>query len=243
MKKSKKNSSKISQCSHGISIGDTTNFVKTYNIASRLYDYFCKSEDKNEEIINYIRRFCNIAETVALDIGCGTGKYTNILARYCKEVIGVDPSNEQLQFARKTAKKLKIINVKYIKGVGENIPLPRNFVNLIIITWVTMCSQCSFKEMERVLKTEGFIVRVSPYRKDHLTSLFPNLNISKMKRNNKWFKDRGFKTVYRKIIISFSTIKESKNILSKVIGAKRNKINRRVFNHYVVVQTHGSKKH
>lgn len=230
------------ECTHGLSVGDTTKLVKSYNTSPKLYDYFCQAEDIGGVVANYLKKFCNPQKTVMLDIGCGTGKYVNILSRYCKKVLGVEPVEPQLQFAREATKRLKIFNVGYMQGSGEKIPCRNKYADLIIATWVTMCKQCSFQEMKRVLKKDGIIVRVSPCKKDDLTSLFPKLNVEKMKNNNKWFTDHGFKTKHHKLIIQFSNLGKSGNILSKVIGAKKNKIHKRVLEHCVVIQTYDSGK-
>lgn len=91
-----------------------------------------------------------------VDIGCGSGQSTSIYAPYCKNILGLDPSHEQIQHARKT-NTLK--NIKYEVGCGENIPLPEESVDIIC------CAQSAhwldydayFKECERVLKPDGCI--------------------------------------------------------------------------------------
>ncbi len=230
------------ECTHGLSVGDTTKFVKSYNVSPQFYNHFCQAEDYKNVVVNYLKKLCNPQKTVMLDVGCGTGKYVNILSRYCKKVLGVEPAEQQLKFARETTKKLKISNVRYARGSGEKIPCKNNYADLIIATWVTMCKQCSLVEIKRVLKKDGIIVRVSPCKKDNLTSLFPKLNVEKMKNNNKWFADHGFNIKHCKIVIQFSTLAEARNILSRVIGAKKNKIYKRILEHYIVIQTYDSSK-
>lgn len=54
---------------------------------------------------------------LGVDIGCGSGQSTEILAPYFKKVIGFDPSEQIIAQARK---KCKIPNVTYRL---ENMPV------------------------------------------------------------------------------------------------------------------------
>ncbi len=50
-----------------------------------------------------------------LDIGCGTGQSSIALAAFCKEVVGIEPSDEML------AKSLKHPQIEYLKYGGSNL--------------------------------------------------------------------------------------------------------------------------
>jgi ubiquinone/menaquinone biosynthesis C-methylase UbiE len=71
---------------------------------------------------------------VILDLGCGTGRFTQELAAYFNaEVIGVDPSAKMLE--RAEAKRTDQ-RVQYGSGQGEAIPLSSDSVDLIFISMV-----------------------------------------------------------------------------------------------------------
>ena len=67
-----------------------------------------------------------------LDLGCGTGRYSEALAaHFDAEVIGLDPSTKMLDQARK---KLRDSRVRYQPGSGEAIPLADDSIDLIFMS-------------------------------------------------------------------------------------------------------------
>lgn len=91
-----------------------------------------------------------------LDIGCGTGNYTNALQKKGFDFIGIDPSELMLEKA-----KSKNDHIDWRIGSAENTHLPENFVNgiigsLTIHHWTSL--KMGFSELNRVLKPNGRIV-------------------------------------------------------------------------------------
>jgi SAM-dependent methyltransferase len=91
-----------------------------------------------------------------LDIGCGTGNYTNELQKKGFQFIGIDPSKEMLEKA-----KLKNNKIDWRIGSAENIRLPQNYVDGIVASltihhWTHLKS--GFSELHKVLKPNGSIV-------------------------------------------------------------------------------------
>ena len=67
--------------------------------------------------------------TTILDLGCGTGRFSESLAaHFDAEVVGIDPSKKMLDQAQK---KLRDRRVRYDAGRGEAIPLADDSVDLI----------------------------------------------------------------------------------------------------------------
>lgn len=95
-------------------------------------------------------------DAIYLDIGCGTGNYTNELQKKGLRLIGIDPSEKMLRAAR-----LKNRSVDWRIGTAENIELPDNAVagiiaSLTIHHWTDL--QKGFSELHRVLMPTGRIV-------------------------------------------------------------------------------------
>lgn len=91
-----------------------------------------------------------------LDIGCGTGNYTNELHNKGLDFIGIDPSTEMLDKARK-----KNDRINWRIGIAEKTGLASESVNGVITSltihhWADL--EQGFKEMYRILKNEGNIV-------------------------------------------------------------------------------------
>lgn len=94
--------------------------------------------------------------TRILDLGCGTGRFTEALAaHFDAAVVGVDPSTKMLDQARK---KLRDPRVQYRSGSGEAIPLADGSVDLV---FMSMCfhhftdPKAAARECRRVLREGG----------------------------------------------------------------------------------------
>ncbi|MCK5282109.1 MAG: class I SAM-dependent methyltransferase [Nanoarchaeota archaeon] len=92
-----------------------------------------------------------------LDVGCGTGRYTKILADMGESVAGIDFSRNMLKQAKK-----KVKNAEFKQAdITKRLPFPDGSFNKIVCSLVISHVKKLvpiFKEMKRVLKDDGFIV-------------------------------------------------------------------------------------
>ncbi len=92
----------------------------------------------------------------ALDLGCGTGRFTEALAeRFGAETVGVDPSEKMLGQARA---KLRDRRVRYEAGSAEAIPLADASVDLIFMSMIFHHLEdpaLAARECRRVLRDGG----------------------------------------------------------------------------------------
>ena len=91
-----------------------------------------------------------------LDIGCGTGNYTNALQKKGYQIIGIDPSIEMLQKALSQNK-----NIQWKIGSAEKTGLTQHSVDGIIGTltihqWTNLVR--AFSELNYILKPNGKII-------------------------------------------------------------------------------------
>ncbi|MEM8510173.1 MAG: class I SAM-dependent methyltransferase [Bacteroidota bacterium] len=96
------------------------------------------------------------SEGIYLDIGCGTGNYTNEFQKRGVQFIGIDPSKEMLEQAQRNNK-----NVDWRLGTAESIALSDQTVSGIIASltlhhWQDLHK--AFSELHRVVKSDGRIV-------------------------------------------------------------------------------------
>ena len=109
--------------------------------------------------INYQRnKVVPLANGLVLEIGIGSGLNIPFYDKNnIEKVIGLDPSEELNFLAKKIAKKNNI-EIDFIITGAEDIALPDNSVDTILITY-TLCTipdlDKSMAEMMRVLKSEG----------------------------------------------------------------------------------------
>lgn len=92
----------------------------------------------------------------AVDVGCGGGQSTQVLAPFFKTVIGIDSSTDQVAQAQNNN---KLVNVVYKSGSAESIDLPTSSVQL-----VTAGQSCHwfdlpkfYAEVERILVPGGVL--------------------------------------------------------------------------------------
>jgi ubiquinone/menaquinone biosynthesis C-methylase UbiE len=86
-----------------------------------------------------------------VDVGCGTGQACIQLSSYFDRVIGVEPSQNQLEHATEHYK------VEYINASAENTTVPDKSVDAITVAaafhWFD--HEVFFKEAKRILKEDG----------------------------------------------------------------------------------------
>ena len=98
-----------------------------------------------------------------LDLGSGAGIDAILAAKKVGskgKVIGVDMTEEMVEKAKENADKQNIINVEFLLGEIENLPLPDNSVDTIVTNCVinlTPDKAKTFSEAYRVLKPGGRI--------------------------------------------------------------------------------------
>ncbi|XP_078795595.1 putative methyltransferase DDB_G0268948 [Oryzias latipes] len=79
-------------------------------------------------IIQYLDKKKGPPHELAVDLGCGTGQNTRLLAPHFKEVVGIDISESQLGEARAVP---GFSNITYKTGTAEKLPFPDGSVDLL----------------------------------------------------------------------------------------------------------------
>jgi ubiquinone/menaquinone biosynthesis C-methylase UbiE len=136
--------------------------VVNYNKISKVYD------DVREGDVELINRFLQEIQSIdtfnALDIGCGTGNYTNLFQKLTQaRVYGIDPSEGMLSKARR-----KNGRILFQQGSAEDIPFEDNFFDFIFMTDVIHHVGDigkMFAEINRVLESRGKVCIVTQSHK------------------------------------------------------------------------------
>ncbi len=123
---------------------------------------------------------------IALDIGCGVGTSTAVLANQFAQVIGIDPSLPDLILAKKYCQEQHIENTLFVQAFAQQIPLQDNLVSYVVALNVIehlFDVENAFAEFHRVLKADGCFCGDSRNRYDlffpephaqlHWVGLFP----------------------------------------------------------------------
>ena len=100
-----------------------------------------------------------------LDIACGEGYGTHLLANYAYEIVGVDISEEAVEHARNT---YRTVNSKFLVGSVNKIPITENHIFDVIISYETIehvnaTDQILFLlEVKRLLRKDGLFIVSTP---------------------------------------------------------------------------------
>ena len=115
-----------------------------------------------------------VRNKVVLDIACGVGYGSNILATTASKVFGVDISDEAISYAKNNYSNDK---TTFHKGSTSNIPLESKSID-IIVSFETLEHHSEHNEMMgevlRVLKNNGILIISSPDKYNY--SILPNFN-------------------------------------------------------------------
>jgi ubiquinone/menaquinone biosynthesis C-methylase UbiE len=132
-----------------------------YNQISKTYDDVRKADI--ELIQRFMEEFPPSGELRLLDIGCGTGNYTDLLQKMTQaqgyQVYGVEPSDGMLGKARR-----KNPEVNFQQGSAGNIPFGDDFFDFVYMTDVIHHVpeiSLMFAEIHRVLKPGGKVCIVT----------------------------------------------------------------------------------
>lgn len=126
------------------------NIINTFNNFTAEYDKWFDSHE-----IEYMQELKAIRELLpkegnGIEIGAGTGRFTKPL----EVSLGVEPSEPMRNMALSRG-------VNVIAGIAESLPVKDNLYDyalLVTIDCFLEMPELVFKEVRRVLKTEGFII-------------------------------------------------------------------------------------
>lgn len=138
----------------------------------------------------------DIKPSQVLDLACGEGTLTSNLVKNDFDMIGIDISKSAIRTASAKDKK-----TSYAVASISDLPISTNSIDLILNCFAPIFPE----EALRVLKDDGYLVKVTPFEK-HLLELkqliYPEVYLNKQKENPKGFSEISRKTVCDKITLS-----------------------------------------
>lgn len=103
-----------------------------------------------------------------MDIGCGTGHLANLLKTKGFDVVGLEPSEKMLEFA-----KSNFPDISFVQGISSSLPFDNNTFDFILSIEVVRYLhpqdiEKTYKEIYRVLRPGGsmFITHVNKWSTD-----------------------------------------------------------------------------
>lgn len=127
-----------------------------------------------EEIL---KKFLIDDKGTLLDIGCGIGYFTIPAANILKhgKAIGLDIMSEMIEISENKA--VNISNIEFLKSEEYSFPIQKASIDYVFISNVIHEIEDKhryFKEIKRVMKTEGFICIIDWEKKE--TEMGPSIN-------------------------------------------------------------------
>ena len=152
-------------------------------------------ENSDQKIYEKIVNYLNLDNTKVLEIGCGDGRISSLLAVESGSLIAIDPDEKKILQA-----KTHILNVDFQIGSGEELNFPNSFFDIVIFTLSLhhQNSQKALAEATRVLKNSGKIIVIEPMVEGEIEQVFAFLhNENNEKRAaQKSIRDSGLLIVY-----------------------------------------------
>jgi ubiquinone/menaquinone biosynthesis C-methylase UbiE len=116
-------------------------------------------EDSAQKIYEKIVQYADLKNKEILEVGCGDGRISSLLAGDSELLVAIDPDIDRIEHA-----KANISGVDFKIGSGEKLDFPDNCFDLVIFT-LSLHHQNSKKaiaEAARVLKADGKILVIEP---------------------------------------------------------------------------------
>lgn len=140
--------------------------MKKISTGERL-DTFVHNETTLEHLHRYALACDLVKNKTVLDLACGEGYGSNLLAAYAQKIVGVDIDSSIIKQAEK---KYRQSNLVFLEGGAEKIPCESNSID-VVISFETLehvsGQDKMMKEFKRVLKPDGIILISTPDKKNY----------------------------------------------------------------------------
>lgn len=114
-------------------------------------------EDAYRRAIDLVKEKTD-GSSIILDVGCGPGLVSRVLASHVDSVAGIDISTKMIAVAAMSARKHSIKNVRYVVQDGYAMPFPDDSFDAVLLfnlLHVVQEPERVLSEARRLLKPEG----------------------------------------------------------------------------------------
>lgn len=149
---------------------------------------------------NLLRKYCKNKKV--LDYGCGNGIHAVFLAKYAREVVGIDLSEKSLGVANRLANNSGLQQkIKFLRMDCEKIEFEDDSFDVVFDggTFSSLDIKRAIPEISRVLKKDGILIGIETFGHNPLANFKRKINKITKKRTA-WavehiFKDSDFEIV------------------------------------------------
>ncbi len=176
-----------------------------------------------------------------LEIGCGTGEFSRLLAERAEKVLAIDLSPQMIRFAKERSKLCP--NIDFIEGDVMTYELPDNQFHCIatLTTLHHLPMTDILKKIKKALKPGGTFVCLDLYQRSNLADLFfdtaayPASLFLRLVKTGKLKQSREVREAYARHgkTDTYLTLSQIKQICARVLPGAM--LNRHLFWRYSVI--------
>lgn len=106
-----------------------------------------------------IEEFVQLKGKTLLEVGCGDGRLTTLLANKVEAITGIDPDDNSIEAARKN-----INGVNFLVGSGEKLDFANESFDIVLFSYSLHHQDCvkALTEAKRVVRQDGHILILEP---------------------------------------------------------------------------------
>jgi ubiquinone/menaquinone biosynthesis C-methylase UbiE len=139
-----------------------------------------------------IEEFIDLSTREMLEIGCGDGRLSSLLADKVKSLTAIDPDQAMINQARK-----EISDVDFRVGYGEKLEFNDRSYDIILFSYSLHHQDCvkALDEAKRVLRDNGSILIIEPSTESEYTqlvSIFQKNEINRLNTTLAYIKSGNF---------------------------------------------------
>ena len=140
-----------------------------------------------------IEEFVDLGDREMLEIGCGDGRLSSLLANKVKSLTAIDPDKTMINLACK-----EISGVDFRVGYGERLEFNDKIYDIVLFSYSLHHQDCvkALDEAKRVLRDNGIILIIEPSTEGEYTqlvSIFQEDEINRLNTTLAYIKSRNFR--------------------------------------------------
>jgi predicted TPR repeat methyltransferase len=112
----------------------TEHWARVYRETPEIFAAFARAEDPAGRVVARLGELSEIARRRALEIGCGTGRYAEVLSQTARTYLGLDRSEAMLGRARRVSPSGAAPCLAVADG--ERLPVADGGADVVIAAWV-----------------------------------------------------------------------------------------------------------
>lgn len=147
-------------------------WTRAYREAPEVFDAFARAEDPEGRVVGRLRELLPLAGRRVLELGCGTGRWTRVLAGDAACWVTLEPARAMLAFAARDARAGALL----LRARAERLPVVDGAFDVVFAGWVLANARpavraAALAECERALAPGGEVWLLESHWGDELAAL------------------------------------------------------------------------